>query len=631
MVAQTGFATLISRFIFFLASFIVLLISSLVIGRINYHGHIDWLLLTMEVLHEGHLERCIHVSDTKKDWKKAYFVYKKHTRAGSKTLEFFKDSNWKRQEPKGVINLFAGYNVQIVDGSKKKFRFELTTVEKTYELYASSEGERQKWVDLLHDGLIVKTFNVVLIQSPPNAYSFIRDIHGSSQLQISESSVSLISTGAQSLTWKFSTIRRYKSHNGAFVLEVGRKAQTGEGEFKFDTVNPAELFDVLDKAVKDRSKAKGVSDTTPLKALPSALESRKPLAPPMQPSASIVRRPSDKAPTVPPPPPPDKNEYSHIHSTSQKSPTNQPTDNGDYHKLFAHDRLVKHRNSEPTISTRVDKSKQVNSSISPVEESDELYMDMSASNEELQRGETQAAPSPKPRPNPPPRVRPNDFGSPLAKPLTKIPLSKTKSTPSDENTYDTPLSPNRSQSTKVMAKTEYDHLFNQKHVVSDQSDYSHLSRNTGSSCTNVSSDFRQPAASPVTDDNFYDSPKSAIPAIQPSPKKTPVKPARSAPMAPSHTNFKDSRKGYSPVTPGGNVILKLTRNNSIADSQPVYDSPSRQVDAEQEIEGYNKVGDIIPGEYHRSTDADGYVRVPSDSLDDESGGIYQVPRGEKSG
>ncbi len=75
-------------------------------------------------------------------------------------------------------------------------------------------------------------------------------------MQITSSSVLLVLGPRPTISWPFNCIRRYKCHPGIFLLEVGRKAPTGEGEFRFITHEGQEMFEVLGKAVASRISSK---------------------------------------------------------------------------------------------------------------------------------------------------------------------------------------------------------------------------------------------------------------------------------------------------------------------------------------------------------------------------------------
>ena len=77
---------------------------------------------------------------------------KKALGSGTQTLEYFKDKEWRKQEPKGVLTLFSGYTAYKVIDSKKKFTFEVKTMDNFFVLSATNEEGREKWIEVLQKG-----------------------------------------------------------------------------------------------------------------------------------------------------------------------------------------------------------------------------------------------------------------------------------------------------------------------------------------------------------------------------------------------------------------------------------------------------------------------------------------------
>ncbi len=95
---------------------------------------------------QGFLEKCLNPDDQKHDWKKRYFVLKKATGSGTKTLEYYKEKEWRKHEPKGVLTLFSGYTTKKIDDSKKRLVFEVKTIDNLFVLSAPTEEARDKWI-----------------------------------------------------------------------------------------------------------------------------------------------------------------------------------------------------------------------------------------------------------------------------------------------------------------------------------------------------------------------------------------------------------------------------------------------------------------------------------------------------
>ena len=93
-------------------------------------------------------------------------------------------------------------------------------------------------------------------------------------LQITSSTVILISESKAPISWPFNCIRRYKCHPGTFMLEVGRKAPTGEGVFRFFTQEGQEIFEFLGKTVADRMSSKQEQSKSDITSSFSALSTQ---------------------------------------------------------------------------------------------------------------------------------------------------------------------------------------------------------------------------------------------------------------------------------------------------------------------------------------------------------------------
>lgn len=646
---------------------------------------------------EGQLERCILAPghDAKREWKKGYCVFRKHAKNGSKMIEFYKDSNWRRTEPKGVCNLFSEYTVEATPGhSKRKFVLLLKTAEQTYEFSANSQVLCQKWIDTLSTEAsqisaaqtmtVIKSFNVVLLNEE-HVRKILNTFSGVCQLVVTDAEVILMVDGQHKVLWKFAMIRRYKSQRDTFVIEVGRKAPTGEGEFRFETVNPVELFDVIDKAVKDRMKAKGIEITTaPLPTVNkhsnnTALKSPKdeniryfqtahlPLPP--TPIAS-TNQPPNLRPTV-------ESEYSHLNNTQVKTPAVESP--SDYDHLFNRaDRMMQQRRSEPAIHSNplphhLTNNRPLTSNSLGLNDSDD-YEQMNSSTNQQKLNNTkpphgnsttaQLTKHEKPPVKTPPERKPRPLPAPRIKASAKAPsprseLRKSYSSPLlDSKADSTPASPTSTNIEQNGQSADYDMLFKSTNnneipitTNTNTSEYSHLDHNTDAGKPNKT------IPNDISDD-LYDVPKSPKQQRSPKQQKSPptrkgvLKPCRPAPLPPSKPNFAASKQGGIANGRAGlsrsagandNIISQLQKRNkdiaaatvaeesgnklTRASSEDLYDSPATS----QQPVGYNQVGELIPGEYHglsgtkHSMDSDGYVKVPETENTED---IYQVPKGE---
>ena len=106
---------------------------------------------------------------------------------------------------------------------------------------------------------VVKIFSVV-IEETSQTMKTLGDIKGQVTLQITHANLLLVSGTQTVASWPFNCIRRYKCHSGIFLVEVGRKAPTGEGLYRFFTNQGDEIFDVLAKAVNQRMSRKQGSE-----------------------------------------------------------------------------------------------------------------------------------------------------------------------------------------------------------------------------------------------------------------------------------------------------------------------------------------------------------------------------------
>ena len=573
----------------------------------------------MEVLFEGQLERCNLSSG--REWKRGYGVLRKHPVTGSTVLEFYKDSHWTRSEPKAICNLLTGYSAVFSSSSnKKRFVFELKTTDQSYELGTSSDAMRQCWVQELnnakiHCGVVnvVQAFNVVLLNEE---YSkrHLDGYVGTCQLLVTDAEVIIVAGGQSKISWKFSTIRRYKSQTGTFIIEVGRKAPTGEGEYRFDTVNPVELFDVLDKAVKDRVRAKGIEIST----LPT---------------------PSPPIKNLPPRAASMDEEYSRL----DKPKENIQKESSEYDQLFNtnKERLQKHRNSEPVIKARPPPASFLHNSRkltvdTPFSsntngEEEETYEDMNAS---LKDDAKRVG-----RPLPPPRSKGNDDGG-------KLPLGKSMSTPAVmgmENTYDLPtkLKPSFTSNEQT---GEYDSLFNKNNNINRHSNQKLPAKEEENMYSHLNHNSNQPTQKtpPI---QAYEQPKPKPPSVggyQPGSRKPVTKPIRPAPSPPvrGNNNIVENKTppGMNFNLSGGNsssIIEQLKKRNKTQNTkkEALYDVPGNKPPASLAIPqqptniGYNEVGDMIPGQYQAvDRDSHGYVSVPDSNPAVEDEGIYQVAK-----
>ncbi|XP_031558385.1 uncharacterized protein LOC116294854 [Actinia tenebrosa] len=210
-------------------------------------------IMEVKVLHEGNLEKCSSADDHgKKDWKRRYFVFKYFPASSTRCLEYYKDKSWRKQDPKGVLTLHPGYEVVKVHDSKRKYVFDVKTVEHVFRLSANNEDELNKWILTLERENIVKSF---IVEPVPSGVMNRTGATEKCHLHITDTEVRLISAqdGNQFVAWPFTCLRRYMSSRGKFSLEAGRRAPTGEGNFVFITPQHDEIYKLLDNVIKSRA------------------------------------------------------------------------------------------------------------------------------------------------------------------------------------------------------------------------------------------------------------------------------------------------------------------------------------------------------------------------------------------
>ena len=218
----------------------------------------------MEVMKTGYLKKNMSTNKYKKQYKKFYFILKRDIENSSKkTLEYFKNENSSvKKKPKGVCNLYSQYNIHIKLKKERKFIFEIVGVDKSHELMTTDETTGKEWVDLLTEGLVIQIFSIIKMHYPPLAQNYVKDMKGTVLLKSDQSCVTLLSNNGPAISWEFSVIRKCKMNNGLVILEVAKNSITGEGEYYFDTSHPKHLYDVLDRAVRERAKKKEIVPNT---------------------------------------------------------------------------------------------------------------------------------------------------------------------------------------------------------------------------------------------------------------------------------------------------------------------------------------------------------------------------------
>lgn len=209
--------------------------------------------MAVRVLFEGTLDKCT-VEHGKKDWKRRRFVFKHILDSNIRSLEFYATGtkNWRKAEPKGVLALYPGYEVLKVSEPKRRFVFEIKTVDHTHRLAAHSEDELNQWILVLERESIVNSF---FVAPEVNEQMVKLGASDTCHLQVANNELRLLCAkdGRLLVAWPFTCLRRYMSTPGKFIVEAGRRAPTGEGKFTFHTPQHDDVYKVLDNVIKSRA------------------------------------------------------------------------------------------------------------------------------------------------------------------------------------------------------------------------------------------------------------------------------------------------------------------------------------------------------------------------------------------
>lgn len=75
---------------------------------------------------------------------------------------------------------------------------------------------------------------------------------GNLVLYLSHDEIKLAQAGTLAMIaiWPLSSLRRYRSENGVFMIEAGRRSPRGQGLYEFKTIHDSELFDRVHALIK---------------------------------------------------------------------------------------------------------------------------------------------------------------------------------------------------------------------------------------------------------------------------------------------------------------------------------------------------------------------------------------------
>ena len=111
---------------------------------------------------------------------------------------------------------------------------------------------------------LLETFTVTLKQ---NKSAMSSGLVGTYNLEITPTEVRLIDIKQtkRTIVWAYQEIRKFNTSTNLFTLEVGRRSQTGEGVFNFNTNNAKELYKCIDshieRLIRDKTIHKEVSNS----------------------------------------------------------------------------------------------------------------------------------------------------------------------------------------------------------------------------------------------------------------------------------------------------------------------------------------------------------------------------------
>lgn len=226
----------------------------------------------IEDIFEGWLEKPIE-EETKnkgwlkksftKKWKKAFYVLRKYCAGNQPFLQWFdKEDGWRRQMPRGTLELFPRYKVfKRAEHKDKQYVFEISTDAESLILAAESETVLDLWVIQLQMQTVMnpripgEVFRVKGSGSRQMQRIGARDQRCLLHLSKWGMTLALERTRAVLAQWPLTTIRSYEALDAnEFIFEAGRASPMGEGKYNFFTQNGEDnkIFDVIDNFASAR-------------------------------------------------------------------------------------------------------------------------------------------------------------------------------------------------------------------------------------------------------------------------------------------------------------------------------------------------------------------------------------------
>lgn len=215
----------------------------------------------------------------KKSWSKRYVALYQTSINGIRRLEIFDgENNFWRQTPSKIIPLTDCIKVMPASQKQQANVFEVRTINHTYTLSAETFQEMTDWVSSIQEVAFCLSSNNSTEVSPfsntfqesteeenllyasisaPEVYQVkvIESeaanrcgLQGNYLLIVKSASIYLAeqgqlgSIGKMIQTWPYRYIRRYGKTPKGFCFEAGRRCQSGEGQFNFETIHGLAIF-----------------------------------------------------------------------------------------------------------------------------------------------------------------------------------------------------------------------------------------------------------------------------------------------------------------------------------------------------------------------------------------------------
>ncbi|XP_019640517.1 PREDICTED: docking protein 1-like [Branchiostoma belcheri] len=220
----------------------------------------------MDVIFQGELEKW---ESMKQEWRRRFCVLKSMTSTGNAFMEFYRDiRTWQHEDPKAVVNLLINYEVYKVPDPRKRFCFEVRSMDKVIRLSVDNVDSMEKW--LFHLDVDIRANmratsvhvsanecqGVTYVVKPYKDCEELKKLNATGDLflQITSSEITLYHrmSGDEITFWPLTCLRRYSSSSGTFTFECGRKSPCGEGIYTFVSKEYDAIFSVLDEFVKKK-------------------------------------------------------------------------------------------------------------------------------------------------------------------------------------------------------------------------------------------------------------------------------------------------------------------------------------------------------------------------------------------